>query len=45
MCVVTVLQGQEPAAERPAGVRLLPEKLAAVWKHLIEKYHCASTMA
>lgn len=45
VCVVTVLQGRELAAECPAGVRLLPEKLAAVWKHLIEKYHSASTMA
>lgn len=37
VCVVTVLQERELAAELPAGVRLLLEKLAAVRKHLIEK--------
>lgn len=43
VCVVTVLEG---CAECPAGVRLLLlEKLAAVRKHLIAKYYCASTMA
>lgn len=38
--------GHSPSEARAQqGVRLMLEKLATVWKHLIEKYCRASTVA